>query len=52
MLEKRLLYTAVSRAKKQLYILGNKDLFEKQVKLKQTRIRQTTLKEKIEAYQK
>ncbi len=52
MLEKRLLYTAVSRAKKQLYILGDKDLFEERVKLKQARIRQTTLKEKIEAYQK
>ncbi len=45
MLEKRLLYTAISRAKKELYILGNKSLFERQVKLKQKRIRQTSLKE-------
>jgi exodeoxyribonuclease V alpha subunit len=52
MLEKRLLYTAVSRAKKNLYLIGNKALFEQQVKLKQTRIRQTTLKEKIDAYNK
>ena len=47
MLEKRLLYTGISRAKKQLYIVGNQDLFERQVKLKQKRIRQTTLKERI-----
>ena len=48
MLEKRLLYTAISRAKKQLYIIGNKQLFETQVKLKQKRVRQTTLQEMIE----
>lgn len=47
MLEKRLLYTAISRAKKQLYIIGNKQLFETQVKLKQKRVRQTTLREMI-----
>ena len=47
MLEKRLLYTAISRAKKQLYIIGNKQLFETQVKLKQKRMRQTTLQEMI-----
>ncbi|MCF0105921.1 MAG: ATP-dependent RecD-like DNA helicase [Holdemanella sp.] len=50
MLEKRLLYTGISRAKKELYIIGNKPLFEKQVKLKQKRIRQTTLKNRIEEY--
>ena len=50
MLEKRLLYTAISRAKKQLYIIGNKSLFETQVKLKQKRIRQTTLQERIKVY--
>ena len=49
MLEKRLLYTAISRAKKQLYIIGNKQLFETQVKLKQKRMRQTTLQEMIAA---
>lgn len=47
MLEKRLLYTAISRAKKQLFIIGNKSLFETQVRLKLKRIRQTTLQERI-----
>ena len=47
MLEKRLLYTAISRAKKQLFIIGNRSLFETQVRLKLKRIRQTTLQEKI-----
>ena len=43
------MYTAISRAKKQLYIIGNKQLFETQVKLKQKRVRQTTLQEMIAA---
>lgn len=47
MLDKRLLYTGVSRAKKSLTILGNRSLFEKQVRLKQKRIRQTTLVQRI-----
>ena len=47
MLEKRLLYTAISRAKKQLFIIGNRSLFETQVRLKLKRIRQTTLQERI-----
>ena len=47
MLEKRLLYTGVSRAKKELYIIGQKKLFETSVKLKQKRIRQTSLKERL-----
>lgn len=47
MLEKRLLYTAISRAKKQLIIIGNKSLFETQVGLKLKCIRQTTLQERI-----
>ena len=51
MLEKRLLYTAVSRAKKELILIGNQPLFEKQVKLKQKRIRQTTLVQRIKSYQ-
>lgn len=51
MLEKRLLYTAVSRAKKELILIGNQPLFEKQVKLKQKRIRQTTLVQRINSYQ-
>ena len=45
MLEKRLIYTGISRAKKKLFILGNKMLFERQVKLRQKRIRQTSLKQ-------
>ncbi|MGM9912576.1 SF1B family DNA helicase RecD2 [Floccifex sp.] len=47
MLEKRLIYTAISRAKHHLYIIGNQQLFENQVKLKQKRIRQTSLKENL-----
>ena len=47
MLEKRLLYTAISRAKKQLFIIGNKKLFEAQVKLKTKRMRQTTLQVRL-----
>ena len=42
-----IMYTAISRAKKQLYIIGNKQLFETQVKLKQKRMRQTALQEMI-----
>ena len=47
MLDKRLLYTAISRAKKNLYIIGDRHLFETQVRLKQRRIRQTTLVERL-----
>lgn len=50
MLEKRLLYTAISRAKKQLYILGDQGTFEHQVKQHQKKQRQTTLLEKIKLY--
>lgn len=50
MLDKRLLYTAISRAKKKLYIIGNKPLFEAQVQLKQKRIRQTTLQDILKKY--
>ena len=49
MLDKRLLYTAISRAKKDLWIIGNKKLFESQVRLKQRRIRQTTLVQRLHA---
>ena len=47
MLDKRLLYTAISRAKKKLYIIGDRHLFETQVRLKQRRIRQTTLVDRL-----
>lgn len=43
MLEKRLIYTAISRAKHHLYIIGNQQVFENQVRLKQKRIRNTSL---------
>lgn len=48
MLDKRLLYTAISRAKKELFIVGQKALFESSVKTKQRHIRQTTLKEALQ----
>ncbi len=48
MLNQRLLYTAISRAKKSLYIVGQKELFENYVQLKQKRIRQTSLQEAIQ----
>ena len=47
MLNKRLIYTAISRAKKQLYIIGQKSVFERQIRLKERRIRQTTLQVQI-----
>lgn len=47
MLNKKLLYTAVSRAKKKLVLLGNRSQFEHRVRLKQKRVRQTTLKERV-----
>ncbi len=47
MLNQRLLYTAISRAKKQLYIIGQQHLFEQYVQFKQKRIRQTSLQDAI-----
>jgi exodeoxyribonuclease V alpha subunit len=47
MLNKRLLYTAISRAKKNLVLIGSQALFEKQVRLRQHYIRQTTLKQEL-----
>lgn len=52
MLNKKLLYTAVSRAKKQLFVIGDEKLFERQIRLKQSHIRLTMLKERIRAAQK
>ncbi len=43
MLQRRLIYTAVSRAKKSLVIIGNKELFEKAVMKEETVLRKTTL---------
>ncbi|MDO4480367.1 MAG: ATP-dependent RecD-like DNA helicase [Erysipelotrichaceae bacterium] len=47
MLEKRLIYTAISRAKHHLYIIGNANVFKRQVRMIQKRIRQTSLKERL-----
>ena len=52
MLNKRLIYTAISRAKKKLVILGNLQTFRNQVRIKNKRIRQTTLKQRILDYQR
>ncbi|MDO4466077.1 MAG: ATP-dependent RecD-like DNA helicase [Bacillota bacterium] len=48
MMNKRLLYTAISRAKKELYIIGNRQVFESSIRLKQTHVRQTSLQECIQ----
>ncbi|MDE5759060.1 MAG: AAA family ATPase [Allobaculum sp.] len=48
MLRKRLLYTAVSRAKKHLYIIGSKPLFIQGTRTQNSDLRQTSLKERIE----
>lgn len=48
MMNKRLLYTAISRAKKELFLVGSKSLFENSVRLKQRHIRQTTLPLRIQ----
>lgn len=47
MLNKRLIYTAISRAKKKLYILGDLNLFKSQVRIKNKKVRQTTLIQRI-----
>jgi len=47
MLNKRLLYTAVSRAKKELFLIGDERLFKQKIQQKQSHIRMTMLKERI-----
>lgn len=47
MLQRRLIYTAVSRAKKSLVLLGSKELFEKAVMKEETILRHTTLKQRM-----
>ena len=44
MLQRRLIYTAVSRAKKSLVLLGSKELFAKAVLKEEKQLRNTTLK--------
>ena len=51
MLQRRLIYTAVSRAKKSLILLGSKDLFEKAVLKEEKTLRHTTLKERMNKIQ-
>lgn len=48
MLYKRLLYTGISRAKKQLYILGDRGLFENGCRTSARRARNTALKDKLQ----
>ncbi len=48
MLDKRLLYTGISRAKRSLCILGHLDQFEQSCRLNPRRIRQTYLKERLQ----
>lgn len=43
MYNQRILYTAISRAKKELFIIGQKRLFENSIQIKQKHIRQTSL---------
>lgn len=47
MLQRRLIYTAVSRAKKSLVLLGNRELFEKAVLKEEKTLRHTTLCERM-----
>lgn len=47
MLTLRLVYTAITRAKKSLVLLGNKEVFQQVINRKDVLIRQTTLKSKI-----
>lgn len=48
MLYKKLLYTGISRAKKQLYILGDRGLFESGCRASAGRGRNTALKDKLQ----
>lgn len=50
MLSRKLLYTAISRAKKELVLLGDPVLFQEKVRAKARLPRQTTLKERILDY--
>lgn len=52
MLNKRLLYTAVSRAKKELFVVGDPALFGQRVRRKQSHIRMTTLQQRIQEVMK
>ena len=47
MLQKRLIYTAVTRAKKSLVIVGDKDMFLHAIHVEDRHIRKSTLKQRI-----
>ena len=47
MLEKKLLYTAVTRTRKKLILIGSKQMFKKGIEIKNKNERKSTLKEKI-----
>lgn len=47
MLEKRLLYTGITRAKKKLFLVGDEDLFFESVRIKNKHVRLTTLCERL-----
>lgn len=47
MLQKRLIYTAVTRAKKSLVLLGDKELFYHAIHVEDRHIRKSTLKQRI-----
>lgn len=47
MLQKRLLYTGVTRARNSLVLLGEKEVFLKSLKVEDRHVRKSTLKEKI-----
>lgn len=50
MLQRRLIYTAITRAKKSLVLLGEKSAFEKAIAHSERRIRLTTLVKRIKEY--
>lgn len=50
MLSKKLLYTAISRAKKELILLGDPGVFRSKVRQKTRNHRMTTLKERLWEY--
>lgn len=50
MLQKRLLYTGVTRAKKSLVLLGDKDLFHHAIQVQDRHSRKSTLKQRIAAF--
>lgn len=50
MLQKRLLYTGITRAKQSLILLGDQEIFLKAIHAKERAIRETTLVERIREY--